>query len=69
MRRLVPRFPPPGPATSQPTVPRSHRYYRFVRLLRLLRALSPVSLDWRYSLHISARERGGGLSQVPGESI
>src|SRR5262245_48591917 len=49
MRRLVPRFPPPGPGASQPPVPRSHRYYRFIRLLRTLCASSPVPLDWRYS--------------------
>src|SRR5215813_4947191 len=50
MRRLVPRFPPPGPGASPPPVPRSHRSDRFVRLLYLLCASSPVSLDWRYSL-------------------
>lgn len=57
MRRLVPRFPRPGPGASQHPVPRCHRYYRFVRLLCLLCASSPVSLDWRYStIYIRCRE-------------
>src|SRR5262249_7286552 len=55
MRRLVPRFTPPGPGASQHPVPRSRRYYRFVRLL-LQRPVEkprsvkppPVAVDPRY---------------------